>query len=498
MRSGRQRISLGLMGFLWLSCTVASQAQFETPATANAVSSPSLQSRLARSAGRPLVSTFGLPVPPNRELLDRYNLQRHWTAQIPILVGRETVTSLKLHDDRLYVTTSHGMIHCLGAESGVRLWSAEVVASQTRVFDPAISNRGVFAVAGRTVTALHPENGRVLWIRDLPNAASTAPAVSDRFLFVAGTDHRVYVVALEEDPNRKFTRRPIVWDYYTGAKMVNPPFAAGNMVLFLPENGILYAFEEAQKSSVYRYYANAATTAPAAIYGGTLFMPTDNAYLFSIDVLTGGTRWHLPTSRPVIEAPAAFQGVVYLIVEELGLVAVDDRLGKILWSNPEIRRFVSAGETYLFALDRNDSLVVISRDTGVTKTRLPLVNFTRSVANTATDRLFLASDSGMVINLHDKAYAEPYVHPQPKLETETDVLRPAAPSTSPGSTPAAPATDFFGTGAPSGSTPPAGGSTAPAGGGFFDNPAPPAGGGAMNPATPNDANKPAGGGFFDN
>src|SRR5262249_58946578 len=62
---------------------------------------------------------------------------------------------------------------------------------------------------------------------------------------------------------------------------------------------------------------------------------------------------------------------------------------------------------YIYALDRQGKLLVIDADRGTTLSSFDVSAFTLPVTNYKTDRLYLASNSGLLICLHDRLKVVP-------------------------------------------------------------------------------------------
>ena len=201
----------------------------------------------------------------------------------------------------------------------------------------------------------------------------------------------------------------------------------------------------------------------------------------------------------MLEPAAPIADKVYVTTQLGGMYCLAVQTGQQLWWTPGIMRFIAASKDRVYGEDANGNIVVLHAQTGGRLDVIPAAGLPIKMMNLQTDRLYLASESGLVQCLHEIELEKPILHrpkpapkpvePKPKKTTPAKTEQPGAtPEPSPvdstdpfssqgGGTPAA---DPFGTGTAPAADPfgmGGGGGAAPA-----DNPFGTGGGGGAAPA----------------
>ncbi len=106
-------------------------------------------------------------------------------------------------DDLLFVAAENAVV-ALRLEDGSTAWEAPVTE---RLAAPLAWEKGWLVGATATsLLALRAEDGALMWHRDLPSAASAAPAIANNQIYVPLEDGRVLAFAIE-DGHDVWTRR---------------------------------------------------------------------------------------------------------------------------------------------------------------------------------------------------------------------------------------------------------------------------------------------------
>ena len=124
---------------------------------------------------------------------------------------------------------------------------------------------------------------------------------------------------------------------------------------------------------------------------------------------------------PVTRRPIALEKDVYVTSGARSMARLDRRSGAPLWkvlrgrdvlpNNSEADRFLAANPKFVYAADRVGNLL------GPRERQGQYPEFARHardwvfpVPNEYTDRLFLAANNGVIVCLHDRDYATPFIH----------------------------------------------------------------------------------------
>ena len=104
-----------------------------------------------------------------------------------------------------------------------------------------------------------------------------------------------------------------------------------------------------------------------------------------------------------------------------GCFAITAKTGKQLWWSPDILHFVAAGRQRVYASDKLGRLRILDAGTGSMLDMLPTGGLPIKVCNNQTDRIYLATDGGLVQCLHEVDETKPIVYVEankPQAEEE--------------------------------------------------------------------------------
>jgi hypothetical protein len=101
-----------------------------------------------------------------------------------------------------------------------------------------------------------------------------------------------------------------------------------------------------------------------------------------------------------------------------GMYCVDAKSGMQTWWAPEVTRFIAASKDRVYATDKIGLLHVLSAKTGSHLDTIPAEYLAVKLTNPESDRLFLASATGMIQCLHEPGIVEPLVRRVPHKEIE--------------------------------------------------------------------------------
>jgi outer membrane protein assembly factor BamB len=407
---------------------------------------------VAQKAGSPL---------PHESLLNRHGLTRMWFGQATMNSSRDRLQYLAFDDERLYVQTSSGIVSAFDAESGKRLWATTVGVADRPNFPATFDDEWLYVINGGSLFGVKKSNGDVMWEIRLPGAPSSSPSPSDKQIYIGCLDGSVYAfqmkkiageglvsrkasiskkeaeVSLSKMPTSieglnedgllpDWGYRSLLWRYKTSARIVAPPVPIADRLLFVSENGRMYHVNRMTRDLVYRFKSQATLSAPMATYRSTVLLASEDLSLYSVDVARGHVRWQYVAGRPIQRAPIVVRDEVFLMPNRGGMLRLSANKGDdpaVFWQQPLVEDFVAASPDHVYATDARQNLVVLSRQTGSELGVLPLPRFTKYYQNSRNDRLYLATESGLVIALRETGREFPFVHgdvdQQPVMPTFT-------------------------------------------------------------------------------
>jgi hypothetical protein len=143
-------------------------------------------------------------------------------------------------------------------------------------------------------------------------------------------------------------------------------------------------------------------------------------------------RGKFTSGGPVEQKPLLTDNAIYIVGERWGLMRLKHGTLDPQWQerlpdgrvrpkpNEDVVRVLSANSIYVYALDRRGRLLVIDALRGSTLSTFDVSTFSVPVTNETTDRVYLASNGGLLLCLHDRQRVRPEFlrKPPPKKVAE--------------------------------------------------------------------------------
>ena len=129
---------------------------------------------------------------------------------------------------------------------------------------------------------------------------------------------------------------------------------------------------------------------------------------------------------------------VFIFPDAGGLFALSALTGKRTWWRHGVRDFVGSSINRLYGTDHVGNVVILRRVDGAVLGTMPLRQFGVKYANDRTDRLYMATNSGMIVAIRESGadHEFPVYHQNPDL---LPILPDFAPETPQSDAPATPA-----------------------------------------------------------
>lgn len=252
---------------------------------------------------------------------------------------------------------------------------------------------------------------------------------------------------LLSDLRPKGVAPPLRWEYGLTARILYPlhltptrvwAVAEGNLVIALNKNS------EAGKvvTELSERLASPIPASPSAS-GLTHYIPFANGNLVAIDAVGGNLdgglniKWRATPGGINNRSPYITKKFVYTSGDNSGVTCLARDNGDIIWhSDDNADRIIGANEEFVYIRDRQGKFLVFDakRPTDAAHKRsgplgsADLREFNVHVVNTASDRVYLAADNGLLVCLRDSSakYAKPMrlwpppdVNPAKKVGVDT-------------------------------------------------------------------------------
>ena len=382
------------------------------------------------------------PLLPTNSALSRLKLTRMWWGSATMNASRDKLLFLTLDDTLIYAHASSGILSCFDSETGRKLWASSLGGTDDPAFAPVANDTLVIIASGSNLIALNKMTGDIVWDFPLPVSPSTSPIIDEKQVYLGTTDGSLMAFDLEQLANR-FNKRLTVesagmairWKYKITANIYSQPVSSGDLISFAGTNLTTYTVSRGRDLR-YTFDTPASVSAGLASNRGLLYICSGDARIFALNVETGALRWQTVVGAPIYETPRLIQDDLFVSPEGIGMFRFRARNGVELWDRPArgVEKFVGATPDSIFGSDRAMNLVRLSRQTGAVQGILPLNRFSLRVANDLTDRLYMATPTGMIIALREPGRELPLYFKFPER-------LPIMPEFAPEEAPEAPATE---------------------------------------------------------
>jgi outer membrane protein assembly factor BamB len=204
-------------------------------------------------------------------------------------------------------------------------------------------------------------------------------------------------------------RQPVlVWEYLAEARLEIPPVVAQEHVVVAGTDGTFAALGKLDGRLLYKFKAENSLSAPMGQYAELAYVPSEDFSLYSLDTSAGRILWRFLGGGPILRKPSVNDESIFVSPERSGLYRISRETGLTLWRNATAEQFLAANRKFVYATDRSGRLLILDRTRG---SQLAVYDGTRDfvvpISNELTDRLYLASNDGLLISLHDRDYPTP-------------------------------------------------------------------------------------------
>jgi outer membrane protein assembly factor BamB len=361
-----------------------------------------------------------------------------------------------------YATSERGLLHALDGETGRTLWTTSVGNPRYPTTAAGANDKFVGVCNGSTLYVMLATDGSLVWSRSAISSPGAGPAISTDLIFVPMVNGQIESFLLE-DPSR-----PVKVYQSFGRAMVQPVVSA-NSVAWPTDKGNLYVGMANDSGVRFRMEAKEEiTSAPAFLAPDRVFVTSLDGYIYCVSESRGNMVWRFTTGEPISHSPIVLGDRVYAITDRGNLFAIDANTSEEKWVTPNIRSYLAGNDQRLYCLDVRGDLTILDRASGSPLGTIAASLLDVPILNTQTDRIILASSTGLVQCFREAGRPWPTVHylleapkedakptktEAPKTEEKTEPMpKDSDPfggnadpfNASPPAKPAAPAADPFG------------------------------------------------------
>ncbi len=371
------------------------------------------------AAAVPAQSQLTTTLPTARELA-RYGLTRAWWGQAVIDPAFDRVLHFTADEDNVYVQTQAGIMTAFQAETGRRLWSV-LVGATNRISLPVSTNETqALVTVGLNLYSLNKFTGEIEWELELPHHPSTSPEVDPRRVYLGMVDGSVYAYDLqtikqlhEENRLPRWSNYAFLWRYKSPLQISSPPISNGRSITFASQSGSVYSIGGSENKLAYQFETDAEIRTPIGMNSDSLFVVSEDARLYCLNADNGRRQWAFTAGVPIRKQPRIIAGNVFITPQIEGMYCLNSVSGIIKWRQPRATEFLASTDDYVFASDALNNVLILAQSDGAVVGSLPLRSLSVRMANDRTDRVYLASEDGLVVCIREDGRDFPIYHKYP-------------------------------------------------------------------------------------
>src|SRR5262249_4586658 len=127
-----------------------------------------------------------------------------------------------------------------------------------------------------------------------------------------------------------------------------------------------------------------------------------------MDITQGRIVWRVLGGAPIRRKPIVLDEEIYVTPEGAGLYRLNRADGQLLWRDPQIEDFLAANQKFLYGRDRQNAMHILDRVRGILLSVEPCTrDYVFPISNEIDDRVYLASNDGLLVSMHDKDFPAP-------------------------------------------------------------------------------------------
>ena len=402
--------------------------------------------------------------------------------------------------DTLFVQTDRATVHAINAETGQTLWM-KMVGHPDYPTMPVGANRELVAVInGTTIYVMDRANGRLLWKARVNGVPAAGVVMSDRRAFVPMLNGQVVAYRLKKQESKEDAVKPAAKQEVAAAETVaatdEPSAEAGKQEEGKKEPGVLslqqqyiptltcvsfgritsqpivtrqdelgefvawattkglfisridwkkerqftleYQLATATRIVSQPTFLPPATTAQSE--QGILFAASENGEVHATTERKGLDIWKYAVGEPILQPVVPIEKDVYVATQRGGMFCLEAASGNKKWWTDRVTQFVAASKDRIYAADAAGDILVLDRNTGTRVDTVAAADLPLKYLNLQTDRIYLATPSGLVQCLREVGLTEPIRHRKEPVAPPDKSAKPDKPDTqAPPAEPKAPA-----------------------------------------------------------
>ena len=357
---------------------------------------------------------------PSEQMLNRLGLTRSWWSHATINSKRDKLLYMVVDETHLFLQSSSGTITAFDTETGRYLWTRMIGAADRGMFPATSNDELLFVVNGLRLFAVRKDTGDVKWQLQMPGMPASSPVADEKLVYVGFVDGSLYAFDLKITQELftaaklpQYSESTVLWRYRTSKAITIPAIPGESVVAFASRNGSLYSVTKDHRKLVFQFETDAPLSAPIVRYKDSLLLASEDFNFYSLNIRNGRPGWQFTAGVVIRRAPILIDDEVYLFPDQGNMYKLSAATGHSYWSMPRMQDFLAASSTRVYVADRHNNLMILSREYGEPLGTFPLDKFIHHLANDRSDRIYVATASGLVMCLHERGreFARFHMHP---------------------------------------------------------------------------------------
>jgi outer membrane protein assembly factor BamB len=358
---------------------------------------------------------------PSDAVLGRLGLQTAWWGFATVDSIRDRVKFFVGDEQITVVESATGTVTAFDNATGRRRWAVQVGAMTDTRYAPTTTDQAVLIVSGRKLFALDKQTGDAAWEVDMLNAPSTSAATDDLHAYVGAIDGSVFAFNLKflstltkDITQRRYMHRSLDWTYRTGGRVPYAPVSTGTIVCIPSEDGSLYGLETEHHRTRFQFETDQPLGAPIGQLGNQIVVATKDLKVYCLNADSGALKWEILMGLNVRQQPRIIDEHVFLCADGAGMRCLSTQDGHEVWTNRYAARFLAATPSVVYASSTVGDVLLLNRATGQQVGAFALRGLPVRMSNDRTDRLYFASERGLVLCVRERERDYPLFHKQPE------------------------------------------------------------------------------------
>jgi hypothetical protein len=385
----------------------------------------------------------------------------------------------------LFAQSNRATLEAIDAETGQMLWSKMIGQPSHPSLPPGACGDLVATINGCTLYVMNRYTGDILFQTTVDGAPGGGPALSTVRAYVPMVNGMLLAYRLEPvtdaakelgkidphaadmtDDEKKEAKKKaeeerrqnirIRQEYVpplacssTGRTLVQPLVTTQNsieeLLAWVTDRGYLYVGRVDRRSkdaleAKHRLGSQGTFSSPPAYLppnpkvlgdSGVVYAGSSDGNVYAMQERGGEMLWKFPASDPVIDSPVVIENRIYATTELGGMFCLSADKGKQIWWAPDVLHFVAAGKNRVYASDKVGRLRILDARSGAMLDSLPTSAMPIKISNGLTDRIYLATEGGVIQCLREVEQPIPVVMNEARKPFVEEEQPKAAPKTKP-------------------------------------------------------------------